>query len=110
MRLALRVGSAPSGVSSDDGAMLSPVPRIDLTVAFGPGYPLDEAFDRIGDCEVEFLRVTHSMPDCVALAIETLAQNRRGIDLSGHDARGPRDSVGHAAGSAATIRGALRRA
>ena len=26
---------------------------------------------RIGDCEVEFLRVTHSMPDCVALAIHT---------------------------------------
>ncbi|MEA1071181.1 NAD(P)H-hydrate dehydratase [Sphingomonas sp. LY160] len=25
----------PSGVSSDDGAMLSPIPRIDLTVAFG---------------------------------------------------------------------------
>lgn len=24
---------------------------------------------RIGDCEVEFLRVTHSMPDCVAVAI-----------------------------------------
>ena len=28
---------------------------------------------RIGDCEVEFLRVTHSMPDCVALAIHTPA-------------------------------------
>ncbi len=27
----------------------------------------------IGDCEVEFLRVTHSMPDCVALAIHTPA-------------------------------------
>ncbi len=28
---------------------------------------------RIGDCEVEFLRVTHSMPDCVALAVHTPA-------------------------------------
>src|SRR5687767_3876032 len=28
---------------------------------------------RIGDCEVEFLRVTHSMPDCVALAIHAPA-------------------------------------
>jgi ribonuclease J len=28
---------------------------------------------RIGDCEVEFLRVTHSMPDCVGLAIHTPA-------------------------------------
>ncbi len=28
---------------------------------------------QIGDCEVEFLRVTHSMPDCVALAIHTPA-------------------------------------
>jgi ribonuclease J len=28
---------------------------------------------RIGDCEVEFLRVTHSMPDCIALAIHTPA-------------------------------------
>ncbi len=28
---------------------------------------------RIGDAEVEFLRVTHSMPDCVALAIHTPA-------------------------------------
>jgi ribonuclease J len=28
---------------------------------------------RVGDCEVEFLRVTHSMPDCVALAIHTPA-------------------------------------
>jgi ribonuclease J len=28
---------------------------------------------RIGDTEVEFLRVTHSMPDCVALAIHTPA-------------------------------------
>ena len=28
---------------------------------------------RIGDCEVEFLRVTHSMPDCLALAIHTPA-------------------------------------
>ncbi len=28
---------------------------------------------RIGNCEVEFLRVTHSMPDCVALAIHTPA-------------------------------------
>src|SRR5262245_45993681 len=27
----------------------------------------------VGDCEVEFLRVTHSMPDCVALAIHTPA-------------------------------------
>ena len=26
---------------------------------------------QIGDCEVEFLRVTHSMPDCVAIAIHT---------------------------------------
>jgi len=28
---------------------------------------------RVGDCEVEFLRVTHSMPDCVAVAIHTPA-------------------------------------
>ncbi len=28
---------------------------------------------RVGDCEVEFLRVTHSMPDCVALAVHTPA-------------------------------------
>jgi ribonuclease J len=28
---------------------------------------------RIHDCEIEFLRVTHSMPDCVALAIHTPA-------------------------------------
>jgi ribonuclease J len=28
---------------------------------------------RVGDCEVEFLRVTHSIPDCVALAIHTPA-------------------------------------
>jgi ribonuclease J len=28
---------------------------------------------QVGDCEVEFLRVTHSMPDCVALAIHTPA-------------------------------------
>ncbi len=28
---------------------------------------------QIGDCEVEFLRVTHSMPDCVAIAIHTPA-------------------------------------
>jgi ribonuclease J len=28
---------------------------------------------RIGDCEVEFLRVTHSMPDCLALAVHTPA-------------------------------------
>jgi ribonuclease J len=28
---------------------------------------------RIGDCDVEFLRVTHSMPDCLALAIHTPA-------------------------------------
>ena len=28
---------------------------------------------RVGDCEVEFLRVTHSMPDCIALAIHTPA-------------------------------------
>jgi ribonuclease J len=28
---------------------------------------------QIGDCEVEFLRVTHSMPDCVALAVHTPA-------------------------------------
>ncbi len=28
---------------------------------------------RVGDCDVEFLRVTHSMPDCVALAIHTPA-------------------------------------
>ncbi len=28
---------------------------------------------RVGDCEVEFLRVTHSMPDCLALAIHTPA-------------------------------------
>ena len=28
---------------------------------------------RVGDCEIEFLRVTHSMPDCVALAIHTPA-------------------------------------
>ena len=27
----------------------------------------------VGDCEVEFLRVTHSMPDCVALAVHTPA-------------------------------------
>jgi ribonuclease J len=26
---------------------------------------------RVGDCELEFLRVTHSMPDCLALAIHT---------------------------------------
>ncbi|HKY22565.1 MAG TPA: ribonuclease J [Vicinamibacterales bacterium] len=28
---------------------------------------------RVGDCEVEFLRVTHSMPDCVAVAVHTPA-------------------------------------
>ena len=28
---------------------------------------------RVGDCEVEFLRVTHSIPDCIALAIHTPA-------------------------------------
>ncbi len=28
---------------------------------------------RVGDCEVEFLRVTHSMPDCIALAVHTPA-------------------------------------
>ena len=28
---------------------------------------------RIGDCEVEFLRVTHSIPDCIALAIHSPA-------------------------------------
>ncbi len=28
---------------------------------------------RVGDCEVEFLRVTHSMPDCVALAVHAPA-------------------------------------
>ena len=28
---------------------------------------------RVGDCEVEFLRVTHSMPDCLAVAIHTPA-------------------------------------
>jgi ribonuclease J len=28
---------------------------------------------RVGDCEVEFLRVTHSMPDCIALAIHSPA-------------------------------------
>ena len=28
---------------------------------------------QIGDCDVEFLRVTHSMPDCVALAVHTPA-------------------------------------
>ena len=26
---------------------------------------------RVGDCELEFLRVTHSIPDCLALAIHT---------------------------------------
>ena len=28
---------------------------------------------RVGDCEVECLRVTHSMPDCIALAVHTPA-------------------------------------
>jgi len=28
---------------------------------------------QVGDCEVEFLRVTHSMPDCIALAVHTPA-------------------------------------
>jgi len=28
---------------------------------------------RVDDCEIEFLRVTHSMPDCVALALHTSA-------------------------------------
>ena len=28
---------------------------------------------RIGDCEAEFLRVTHSMPDCIAVALHTPA-------------------------------------
>ena len=28
---------------------------------------------QVGDCEVEFLRVTHSMPDCLALAVHTPA-------------------------------------
>jgi ribonuclease J len=28
---------------------------------------------RAGDCDIEFLRVTHSMPDCLALAIHTPA-------------------------------------
>ena len=57
LTLALRRAEARSSTASTDAIALVPVrPRDRVTV---------------GPFEIEFIRVTHSMPDCVALAIHT---------------------------------------